>query len=124
MQIVPLAPNPNQTLQIVLAGQNCAIELRSLDGYATTDTVSFDGAQPYIAFSLEVSGVSITRTQNCLNRKRLLVNRQYLGFVGDFMFIDTQGQDDPQYTGLGTRWLLVYIEAADLEAAAAVAAAA
>lgn len=124
MQIVPLAPNPNQTLQIVLAGQNCSIELRSLDGYATTDTVSFDGAQPYIAFTLDVSGVSITRTQNCLNRKRLLINRQYLGFVGDFMFIDTQGQDDPQYTGLGTRWQLVYIEAADLEAAAAVAAAA
>lgn len=114
MQIVPLAPNPNQTLQIVLAGQNCAIELRSLDGYATTDTVSFDGTQPYLAFTLDVSGVSITRTQNCLNRKRLLINRQYLGFVGDFMFIDTQGQDDPQFDGLGTRWLLVYIEAADL----------
>lgn len=122
MQIVPLAANPNETLQIVLGGQNCSIELRTLDGYATTDTVSFDGAKPYLAFTLSVSGVSITRTQNCLNRKRLLINRQYLGFVGDFMFIDTQGQDDPQWGGLGTRWQLVYIEAADLVAAAALAA--
>lgn len=117
MQIVGnLAQNPNQTLQIVLGGQNCSIELRTLDGYATTDTVSLDVPQPYLAFSLSVSGVSITTTQNCLNQKRLLLNRQYLGFVGDFMFIDTQGQDDPQYTGLGTRWQLIYIEAADLEA--------
>ncbi len=129
MQIVPLAPNPNETLQIVLAGQNCSIELRSLGGYATTDTISFDSPQPYLAFTLDVSGVSITRTQNCLNRKRLLVNRQYLGFVGDFMFIDTQpdfgttGQD-PQFSGLGTRWQLIYIEQADLDAAAAQAAAA
>lgn len=113
MQIVPIAANPNETLQIVLAGQNCSIELRTLDGYATTDTVSFDDSKPYVAFTLDVSGVSITRTQNCLNRKRLLINRQYLGFVGDFMFVDTQGQDDPQWEGLGTRWVLVYIEATD-----------
>lgn len=117
MQFVPLSQSPNQTLQIVLAGQNCAIELRTLDGYATTDSVDFSEPQPYLAFTLDVSGVSITRTQNCLNRKRLLLNRQYLGFVGDFMFVDTQGQDDPQFAGLGTRWLLVYIEASDLAAA-------
>lgn len=127
MQIVNVSANPNQTLQIVLAGQNCSIELRTLDGYAITDTVSFDGAQPYLAFTLDVSGVSITRTQNCLNRKRLLINRQYLGFVGDFMFVDTQpppgtNGDDPQWEGLGTRFQLVYIEAADLDAALAAAA--
>lgn len=119
MQIVPLAPNPNQTLQIVLAGQNCSIELRTLDGYAVTDNVDFSDTQPYLAFSLDVAGVSITRTQNCLNLKRLLINRQYLGFVGDFMFVDTQpdpvtGFADPQFEGLGTRWQLVYLEASDL----------
>lgn len=119
MQVVPLAPNPNQTLQIVLAGQNCSIELRTLDGYAVTDTADFSEGNPYIAFTLDVSGVSITQTQNCLNLKRLLINRQYLGFVGDFMFIDTMpdpvtGPTDPQYAGLGTRWQLIYLEASDL----------
>lgn len=119
MQIVNLTNTPNQTLQIVLAGQNCSIELRTLDGYAVTDNVDFTDSQPYLAFSLDVAGVSITRTQNCLNLKRLLINRQYLGFVGDFLFIDTQpdpttGSADPQYAGLGSRWQLVYLEASDL----------
>lgn len=114
MQLVPLGSNPNETLQIVLAGQNCAIELRSLDGYAYADSIGLDNKHEYLAFSLSVSGVSITNTALCLNRKRLLVNRQYLGFVGDFIFVDTQGDEAPQFAGLGTRWLLVYLEAADL----------
>ena len=114
MQLVPLTANPNQAFQIVLGGQNCSIELRTLDGYALSDTVALDNPQPYLAFSLDLSGQSITRSALCLNRKRLLVNRQYLGFVGDFMFVDTQGFDDPQFDGLGDRWQLVYIEAADL----------
>lgn len=115
MQYVNLAPNPNQTVQIVLAGQNCAIELRTLDGYDFTVDTLLDTPQPYLAFSLDVSGVSVTANALCLNEKRILINRQYLGFVGDFMFIDTQRSDDPQYTGLGTRWVLVYIEDSDLE---------
>lgn len=119
MQIVPLSANPNSTLQIVLAGQNCAIELRTLDGYAVTDAANLGTDQKYLAFTLDVAGVSITRTQNCLNLKRLLINRQYLGFAGDFMFVDTQpdpitGPADPQWEGLGTRWQLIYLEVSDL----------
>lgn len=114
MLLVPLSPNPNQTLQIVLGGQNCAIELRTLDGSAYTDVADLGTSQPYLSFSLTVGGTSITLNALCLNQKRLLINRQYLGFVGDFVFVDTQGAEDPQYTGLGTRWLLVYIEASDL----------
>jgi hypothetical protein len=119
MQLVPLSANPDTTLQIVLGGQNCSIRVRTLDGYAIADDASLDTGAQYLMFSLDVSGVSITVNQNCLNLKRLLINRQYLGFVGDFMFVDTQPPagtlgEDPQYTGLGTRWQLVYLEAADL----------
>ncbi len=39
-----------------------------------------------------------------------LVREAYLGFTGDLTFMDTEGGDDPYYTGLGSRWLLVYIE--------------
>lgn len=121
MQIVPLTPSPSSTLQIVLAGQNCSIALRTLDGYATSDSVDLSVGQPYIAFTLDVSGVSITRFQSCLNLKRLLINRQYLGFIGDFIFVDTQpdpvtGPADPQWAGLGDRWQLIYLEASDLTA--------
>ncbi len=36
-------------------------------------------------------------------------SRAYLGFIGDLLFIDTQGTSDPDYTGLGTRYFLVYV---------------
>jgi hypothetical protein len=39
-----------------------------------------------------------------------LVREAYLGFTGDLTFIDAEGADDPQYSGLGSRWQLVYIE--------------
>lgn len=113
MQIVPLTNEPAQTLQIVLAGQNCAIEIDSYDGSDPTD-LALSTSTSWLGFSLTVSGASITTNATCLDRKRLLLNRQYLGFIGDFMFIDTQGVDDPQYAGLGTRWVLLYLEASDL----------
>ena len=93
-QIVPLAPVPSQTLAIVLAGQNCLIGVRTL------------GAGLY--FDLTADGVVITRTTVCRNLARLLLDRGYLGFVGDFVFVDTQGAADPEYAGLGSRWLLKY----------------
>lgn len=113
MQLVPITNEPNQTAQIVLAGQNCSIEIDSMNGSDPTDpTLSTE--VDWLAFSLTVSGVSITLNAPCLNQKRLLINRQYLGFVGDFMFIDTQGVDDPEWEELGTRWVLLYLEASDL----------
>jgi len=52
-----------------------------------------------------------------------LLDRTYLGVVGDFMFLDTQGSgpptfngSPPYYTGLGTQFLLLYLEASDLAA--------
>ena len=36
-------------------------------------------------------------------------SRAYLGFVGDLLFVDTQGVSDPDYTGLGTRYFLIYV---------------
>ena len=39
-----------------------------------------------------------------------LVREAYLGFAGDLDFVDTAGDDDPQYSGLCTRWQLLFIE--------------
>lgn len=113
MQEIPLSPIPSQTLQIVLAGQNVQISVNSKNGYDFTDDTLSTQLQ-VIFFDLTVNGVSITVGQNCLNLKRLLLNRQYLGVIGDFMFVDTQGVSDPEYAGLGSRWLLLYLEATDL----------
>jgi hypothetical protein len=115
MQAIPLNAVPSQTLQITLGGQSCALSFYTKTGYDLTDpTLSTTAAQLYADISY--NGVTLTTTAVCLNEKRLLINRQYLGFVGDFMFVDTQGTSDPQYAGLGSRYVLLYLEASDLAA--------
>lgn len=100
MLIVPLAAIPSQQFAITLDGQNCTISV-----YQKTTGVYFD---------LLVANVPITSTVRCLNAAQLCEDRQYLGFVGDFVMVDTQGLSDPEYTGLGTRYKLIYLEAADI----------
>lgn len=35
-------------------------------------------------------------------------------FIGELIFLDSQGNADPEYTGLGTRWSLLYLTVIDL----------
>lgn len=56
----------------------------------------------YVNGSLLCGGVA------CLNKTFIVLNL-YLGFIGDFSFLDTQGDTDPVYTGLGSRYLLFYV---------------
>ncbi len=97
MLTIPLAAAPSQTLAVTVVGQAVQISLRTL------------GAHLY--FSMTTSGQPVVVTRICRNRQRLLVDAAYRGFVGDFSFIDTQGDTDPVYTGLGSRFLLVYLDA-------------
>lgn len=103
MLVVPLASVASQTLNIVLANVNCQIKVYQLN--------------TGVYFDLVAGGTPITNTARCLTDTRLIRNRGYLGFPGDFVFIDTQGSDDPVYSGLGSRWVLLYLEAADFDAA-------
>ncbi len=55
----------------------------------------------------------------CQNRNRIIRDtylNKAVGFAGDFIWNDTQGSSDPQYTGLGTRYQLIYLSKADLAA--------
>ena len=90
---VPLQPVPSQGVQVVLGGQPCTIGLRQLAG------------RQYL--SLSVNGTVMC--QNVLLQDRSpVVRAPYLGFVGDVAVVDTQGEDPPDYTGWGSRWLLLY----------------
>lgn len=100
MLTVPLAPVPAQNLSIVLDAQACNISV-----YAQTTGIFFD---------LTANGKVVKTAVIMRDGARLLQDAQYLGFVGDFVCVDTQGELDPEYTGLGARWALVYLEAADL----------
>lgn len=97
MILIPLQAVPNQTFNTVLAGQNAQIALRQ------------NGQNIY--FDLSVGDVPIVATRICRDRQRLLLDAQYRGFSGDFAFVDTQGLEDPFFTGLGTRYQLYYIGA-------------
>lgn len=99
MQIIPVKPLPNQTLQVQLAGQSCTIDVAQ-NAYG-------------LFFSLFVGQNQIIAGVICENLNRI-VRSLYLGFVGDFIFQDTQGDTDPVYTGLGARYQLLYLEEADL----------
>lgn len=103
MQIVPIQPVPNQTLQAQLGGQPCVIHV-----YQTAYGMFVD---LYVSSSLIVCGViaeNLTR----------IVRSLYLGFSGDLAFYDVQTVNgegaDPVYTGLGSRFLLVYVSADEL----------
>lgn len=61
-----------------------------------------------------VSGTLIIGGVICQNLNRI-VRDKYLGFIGDFSWIDNTGLgNDPYYTGLGTTYSLAYLSEADL----------
>ena len=99
MLVVPIQALPNQQLQVQLGSQACTIELTQ-GGYC-------------LFMNLYVSGTLIVAGAFCQNLNRI-VRDLYLGFVGDICFIDTQGTTDPVFTGLGSRYQLLYLAPADL----------
>lgn len=93
MQVIPLTSVASQSFTIQLNGQNCAINL-----YQKNTGLFFD---------LTIDSTPIVTSMICLNAVGL-VRESYLGFTGQLVFIDTQGTDNPDYTGLGSRYILTY----------------
>lgn len=100
--LVPLRKIPSQSINIVLNGQPCTIDIRLL------------GDRQY--FSLSVNGAVICRNVLMVNLSRI-VRAAYTGFIGDFAVVDTQGDEPPEYLGWGDRWILLYLEPIEYEAA-------
>jgi hypothetical protein len=122
MQTVPTSAVPSQTLSIVLGGQACQIALYSLQTPGDIfDTVTATELQGYPALYMDLTsnGEPVVSCRICRNAIRMLLDAQYLGFVGDFEFIDTLSDTDPIYTGLGSQYQLVYLTPADIQALAA-----
>lgn len=97
---VPLTAIANQTTSVNLGGQPAQISVRLI------------GSSLY--FTLQNGATPIVTARICRNMQRLLLDAQYQPFVGDFFFKDTQGDTDPQYLSLDTRYFLYYLEASDL----------
>lgn len=99
MMIVPVQALPSQRFQVQLANQPCTVQL--------TQTNYGLFCNLFLSGNLVIGGVI------CLNLVKI-VRDLYLGFVGDLMFFDTQGTNDPVFTGLGSRYQFLYLEAQDL----------
>lgn len=102
MEIVPLQATPNQTVSLGLNGQATTIHIHQQSTGIFCDL--------YVAGVLIIGGVI------CENLNRI-VRDTYLGFSGDLLFLDNQGTEDPYYTGLGSRWQLIYLAPSDLPVA-------
>lgn len=99
MQLIPLKPAPNQTLNVTLNSQQCSLRVYQRFYGLFVDV--------YVNNTLVIGGVV---GQN-LNR---IVRSLYLNFSGDLFFADAQGTDDPDASQLGTRFFLFYATPADL----------
>ena len=95
MLIIPTIPFASQSFNVTLSGQAVRLDIyqRSTGLFANI----------WLAGAMILGGVL------CLDRN-WLVQSAYLGMPGDLQFADTQGTTDPVYSGLGTRYLLVYVE--------------
>ena len=98
IQTIPLRPVAAQEFNVVLNKQPCALKL-----YQKSAGLFMDVA---------LSGVSIIIGALCRDRSRI-VRGAYLGLAGDMYFVDTEGTQDPYYTGLGSRFVLMYEEASN-----------
>jgi len=94
-QYVPLAAVPSQVCTVTLGGQRCIIEVDQKDVGS-------------VYLSLTANGISIVNFRLCRDRVSL-VRSGYLPFSGTLSFVDTQGTSDPDYSGFGSRYRLVYL---------------
>lgn len=100
MQIIPTAAVPSQSFSVQLGDQNCQIAL-----YQKSTGLFMD---------LTANGTAIVAGVLCENLNRI-VRSLYLGFTGDFAFIDNRGSEDPVFTGLGSRFSLAYLPPDELD---------
>lgn len=104
MQLVPLSAVPSQQLQISLAGQSVGIRVYSL------------GSEGLIYVDTHLNGQAISYAVLAQDVTVLVPTASYRGFLGNLLFTDTMGTSSPQYTGLGSRWVLIYLTAAEYAA--------
>lgn len=99
MLTITLTAEKEQTINVTLNNQPCIIRL-----------VQRESA---IYMDLSLNSIPIIQGVPCWYGNKI-VRYPYLGFVGELVFLDLEGEDDPFWDGLGTRFLLFYFEEVDL----------
>lgn len=92
--IIPLDPGENQTLSVLLGGQDCKINL-----YEKSTGTYID---------VYIADVPLGTAIKCLDRTVIPLD-SYTGFIGRLIFVDNQGTSDPVASGFGTRYELQWL---------------
>lgn len=119
MPVIPLAATPSQTVTVAVSGQRLRINVYEKTAYKVWGTeVGYDGvARPRGPVTTRTPALYADVFSNdalvaggviCRNGMRLL-RQNFTGFVGDLVFFDLAGNDDPLSAGLGTRWFLYFL---------------
>lgn len=103
---IPLSQLPNQELEIELNEQSCTITVTQLGNY--------------VYFTLYLDSTLIEQGSICMPLQLILQSSQVNHFDGNFFFIDLTSDEDhqanPSYEEFGTRFKLIYMTDAELEA--------
>ncbi|TDN54897.1 hypothetical protein EC843_101956 [Buttiauxella sp. JUb87] len=99
MLAISIEPQKSQSISVSLDGQQCVIRMIQRESFI------------YMDFT--VNGNPIMQGVPCLYGNKM-VGYSYLGFKGDLVFLDSDGQQDPHWDGLGKRHILYYIEESEL----------
>lgn len=94
-EVIPLTATAFQSLKLTLSGKVVQLDIQQRSTGLYMDV--------WLSAKRILAGVI------CLNRT-WLVRDAYFGMPGDLVFIDQQGSSDPEYSGLGSRYLLMYEE--------------
>ena len=97
MMTVPIRAVPAQVFDIVLGKQACTIKIYQ--------------KQYGLFLDLIAAGKPVITGVLCRDRS-YIVRHEHLGFRGDMYFADSQGNSDPEHSGLGSRFVLIYQEEA------------
>lgn len=103
--LIPTRPLASQSLNVTLNAQATALNI-----YALGPTAAAPMFMDVLLNNSLIVGGTICQNLNAIIRDA------YFGYSGDFAWFDTQGTDDPQYGGLGSRWQLWYFLPSELPA--------
>lgn len=95
MQIIQTTKEPSQVIKTILGDQQVQILLQQ--------------KRQGLLVDVNMNGIDIVTSALALNETPI-VCREYLGFPGNLIFVDLEGNSDPTFDGLGDRFNLVYLE--------------
>lgn len=92
---IPVSTTASQTLNVIISGV-----IFRLDIYQRSTG---------LYMNVWVSGTQVVAGAICQNLNPVM-HADYLDLGGDFVWVDTQGYDDPTYDELGSRYVLTFLE--------------